>query len=224
MKMQLLIATVVAFAAGSAMAQAPDVRERRPSRSYDVSVGLEHRDSAGTGFDGGTVVRTDSATGFAFAFDYHFSPRWSAGVTASNLRADYVADIAVDGPLGTAGQRISSELDMASIMGHGKRFFGGFERVSPYISAGLGIVSVDTNIPDGPPLGFCWWHPWWGYVCERVQPTRSSTETAGSLGAGTRISLSPRLFLDVGITRQWIDFDTAHRPGFSSLRIAVGFR
>lgn len=224
MRMRILAAMAAAFAASAVSAQAPDVRESRAARSYDVSLGIEHRAADATPFDGGTVVRTEATTGFSFTFDYHFSPHWSAGITASTLRADYVADIVVAGPLGGPGQRIASKLDWASVMGHGKRHFGEFERVAPYLSGGLGFVSIDTNIPDGPPVGVCWWHPWWGYVCDSVQPTRSSTEFATALGAGVRIDVSRRLFLDVGVTRQWIDFDTADRPGFSALRLAVGIR
>jgi opacity protein-like surface antigen len=223
MKASIAVLVAAAGVVASAAAQVPEVR-RSNERTYDISVGVATMDAESTGFDGGTRVDTRSSTGFAFTFDYHFSERWSAGVTASAQQLDYVADIAIAGPLGLPGQRVSGELDTSSLIGHAKRYFGDFPRVAPYASVGLGFVSIDTNIPSGPPFGVCWWHPWWGYVCDSVQPTRSSTEPAAVLGAGVRVGLTDRLFLDLGVARQWIDFDTAHRPGFSELRLALGIR
>jgi opacity protein-like surface antigen len=217
----LLAAALVA--AGAAAAQAPEVRSRS-IRNYDVSIGATYIDSESTGFDGGTVVDNESATGFSFAFDYYFKDRWSVGATATGHTIDYVADVAAEGPLGQPGQRVVGELESTSLIGHTKRYFGDFDRLEPYASVGLGIVSVDTNIPEGPAVGVCWWHPWWGYVCDSVQPTRTTSEATMTLGFGVRVELGRRLFFDGSVGRQWIDFDTANRPGYSQLRLAIGLR
>jgi hypothetical protein len=39
-----------------------------------------------------------------------------------------------------------------------------------------------------------------------------------------RWDFGQRLFLDASVGRQWIDFDNAHRPDFSTFRVAIGFR
>jgi opacity protein-like surface antigen len=223
MNVRLAWWVLASLVATQAAAQEPQVHSRAP-RNYDLSIGLVHIGSEDTGFDGGTVVRTESDVGFSFAFDYYFRERWSVGVSTSTHTMDYTADIAVAGPLGQPGQRVIGELESTTLIGHTKRYFGNWDRVEPYAMAGLGFASVDTNIPDGPPVGVCWWHPWWGYVCDAVQPTRSSTEPAASLAFGVRVDFGRRLFFDANVTRQWIDFDTADRPGFSQLRVAIGFR
>lgn len=217
------LCTAFALAASAAGAQEPEVRSRS-TRNYDISFGAAYLEGQATGFDGGTVVDTDSSTGFSFAFDYYLGERWSVGATTSMQSVDYVADIAVDGPLGQPGQRVRGELDSSSLFGHAKRYFGEWERFQPYATAGLGFVSIDTNVPDGPPVGYCWWHPWWGYLCERVQPTRTSTEGAMTLGVGVQMNVGRRLFLDANVGRQWVDFDTANRPDYTQFRLAVGFR
>jgi len=53
--------------------------------------------------------------------------------------------------------------------------------------AGIGWTWIDTNIPDGPPVGGCWWDPWWGYVCTTTYPTKTKSAfsyqaTLGVLG------------------------------------------
>lgn len=210
-------------AATPAGAQGPEVRSR-DVRDFDVSVGAAHLDAEDTAFDGGTVVRTEAATGFVFTFDYYFKDRWSVGASSALHQVDYLADVSATGPFGESGDRVIGELESASLIGHVKRYFGDSNRVEPYASAGVGFVNIDTNIPEGPAFGVCWWHPWWGFVCDAVQPTRTTTEPAMTLGVGVRVDIGRRLFFDANLGRQWIDFDTANRPGFSQLRLAVGFR
>jgi opacity protein-like surface antigen len=137
---------------------------------------------------------------------------------------DYTASIALAGsPLGAPGQIVRNDLETQSVMGHVKRYFGTFGRVAPYATAGLGWVSIDTNVPTGPPVGYCWFDPWWGFVCDSVQPTRTTTELGTALGLGVRWDFSRRVFLDASVGREWIDFDNASRPDFTQLRIAFGF-
>jgi opacity protein-like surface antigen len=210
-----------AAAAGAAAAQ-----ERVPrDRGSEFSIGVAYLDSKTTTFDGGTVVHTESAPGLGFNFDYRLGERWSVGGSMASHRIDYVADIAVNGfALGAPGDVVDGRLDTNSITGHGTRYFGDWKRVAPYVSAGLGWISVDTNVPQGPPVAFCRFDPWFGFICDAVQPTRTFSDMTATLGAGVRWDISRRLFLDAGFGRRWIDFDTAHRPDFSQFQLAVGFR
>lgn len=207
--------------AGSAAAQ----ERSRSVRPYELSIVVPRLEAERTGFDGGTVVETDSSIGLGFNFDYRIGEQWTVGVSIALHEVDYIATIAAEGlGIGAPGDVIDGELESTTLMGHAKRYFGDWEHVAPYASAGLGVVSIDTNIAEGPPFGVCWWHPWWGYVCERVQPTRTSSDLSMALRLGVRWELGRRLFLDASAGRQWIDFDHADRPGFSELRVAVGFR
>ncbi|HEX6997111.1 MAG TPA: outer membrane beta-barrel protein [Gammaproteobacteria bacterium] len=214
-----LAAAALAVAAAGAAAQEPGT----PRGDYEFAIVVPHLDAESTPFDGGTVVSTESATGLGFNFDYAFATRWTVGARFTFHEVDYVADVAVDGPLAPGGTRLDGELEATSLLAHAKRYFGDFDRVAPYASFGVGVTSVDTNIPEGAPVGFCWWHPWWGYVCDSVQPTKTDTDMSAALRFGVRWAFGRRLFLDANVGRQWIDFDTADRPGFSELAIAVGF-
>jgi opacity protein-like surface antigen len=226
MRAQMPWVAACVLAAGATTAGAQEVREERHrTRGYDFAIAISQLQSERTDFDGGTIVSTDSSTGLGFNFDYHFAERWSAGASTAFQTVDYVAEIAEAGlGLGQPGEIVDGELDATSLIGHVKRHFDVGRSAVPYAIAGLGLVSVDTNIPEGPPVGSCWWHPWWGYVCERVQPTRTTTEAGMTVGLGVRWDFNRRLFLDASVERHWIDFDSADRPDFSQLRIAIGFR
>lgn len=190
---------------------------------FEFAVGLSYLQSESTAFEGGTVVDTESTTGIGLHFDWRFADRWTAGATLAMHDIDYTANIALVGsPLGAPGQVVRNDLDTQSVMGHTKRYFGSWDRVAPYATGGLGWVSIDTNVPTGPPIGYCWFDPWWGLACDSFQPTRTTTELGTILGVGVRWEFSRRLFLDASIGREWIDFDNGNRPDFTQVRVAFG--
>jgi opacity protein-like surface antigen len=216
----LTAALCVAAVSPTAGAQENTGREK-----FEFAVGVPHLQSETITFQGGTVVETGSSTGLGFNFDWSFAQRWSAGATLAMHDIDYTATIALAGsPLGAPGQVVSNDLDTQSLLGHVKRYFGSWSRLAPYATGGLGWVSIDTNIPTGPPVGVCWFDPWWGYRCDAVQPTRTATEMSTAVGLGVRWDFSRRVFLDASVGREWIDFDNGDRPDFTQLRVAFGLR
>lgn len=217
MRCTLPAAICAAVIAGSAGGQEASQRPR-----FDFTLGLRHLQSESTVFEGGTVVDTDSSTGVGFTFDWRFADRWSAGVSLAIHDIDYAADIALADNGGR--ELVRNDLDTHSVIGHVKRYFGNWARVEPYATAGLGWASIDTNIPTGPPVGLCWFDPWWGLVCDTFQPTRTMTEGAALAGVGVRWDFSRRVFLDASVGREWIDLDNAGRPDFTQLRVSFGLR
>lgn len=223
MEWRRLLAAGLCAAAVSAAANAQE-GSARPG-DFEFSVAFPYLESARTSFDGGTVVDTDASTGIGFDFDWRLSNRWSVGASLAMHDIDYTANMAlVSNTLVPSTELIRNDLDTQSLMGHAKRYFGKWDRVAPYAAGALGWVSIDTNIPTGPPVGYCWFDPWWGFACSSFQPTHTTTELATSFGAGVRWDFSRRVFLDASIGREWIDFDNASRPDFRQLRIAFGTR
>lgn len=221
MDRRMILAASLCAAAISPSVVAQEAAAR--GQDFEFAIGFPYLQSATTSFDGGTVVETESAAGLGFNFDWRFADRWSAGATAAMYDIDYTAQIALAGsPLGAPGEVVRNDLDTQSVMGHVKRYFGNWRRVAPYATGALGWVSIDTNIPTGPPVGSCWFDPWWGLVCSSFQPTRTTTELATAVGLGVRWDFSRRVFLDASVGREWIDFDNASRPDFTQLRIAFG--
>jgi hypothetical protein len=221
MDARTLLAAALCAAALSQLADAQESAGRR--KDFDFTVGLPYLQSATTTFEGGTVVDTDSSTGLGFTFDWRFADRWSAGATLAMHDIDYTARMAVAGSApGSPGVVVQNDLDTQSLMGHVKRYFGKWDRVAPYATAALGWVMIDTNIATGPPINSCWFDPWWGLLCNTVQPTRTMTEPGTVLGVGVRWDFSRRVFLDASVGREWIDLENSDRPDFRQLRIAFG--
>jgi hypothetical protein len=220
MDTRTILGAAVLAAMISPFADAQERAER--GKELDFTIGLPHLQSATTTFEGGTVVDTGSSTGLGFNFDWRFADRWSAGATLAMHDIDYTANIALAGGAPGSGVVVQNDLDTQSLMGHVKRYFGTLNRVAPYASGALGWVTIDTNIATGPPVGFCWFDPWWGFRCSTFQPTRTMTEAGAVLGLGVRWEFSRRVFLDASVGREWIDLDNSDRPDFTQVRVAFG--
>jgi opacity protein-like surface antigen len=220
MDARTILGAAVCAAMISPFAEGQERTER--GKELDFTIGLPYLQSETTTFEGGTVVDTGSSTGLGFNFDWRFADRWSAGATLAMHDIDYTANIALaDGAPGSSAV-VQNDLDTQSLMGHVKRYFGTWDRVAPYASGALGWVTIDTNIATGPPVGFCWFDPWFGVRCSAFQPTRTMTEAGAVLGLGVRWAFSRRVFLDASVGREWIDLDNSDRPDFKQVRIAFG--
>ena len=97
--------------------------------------------------------------------------------------------------------------------------------ITPYVSGGIGWNWVDTNIPTGPPEGFCWWDPWYGQVCSVYQDTAYKSGFAYGIGAGVRFDPKESFFLRLGLNNMWQDFGSySNTPDFLSYRFDLGWK
>ena len=95
----------------------------------------------------------------------------------------------------------------------------------PYIEAGIGWSFIDSNVASGPPQGFCWWHPWWGYICESFVDTFSSTEFSYGAGVGVWNELIGNSFIKASYNVWALDTDGSRAdPQLETFRIEYGWR
>ena len=97
--------------------------------------------------------------------------------------------------------------------------------LTPYVSAGIGWTWIDTNIPNGPPNTWCWWDPWWGYVCSTSYPTETLNAFSYQAALGLRYTFdNDTTFMKLGWTSQWMDFDNASgTPRFDVITLEIGW-
>jgi len=76
---------------------------------------------------------------------------------------------------------------------------------SPFISAGLGYLYMDTGIPNGPPEYAVWWDYFWGPVLVGSQPTYTNTYLTYNAAAGVRWGINDRMALRFVFTTNWVD-------------------
>ena len=132
----------------------------------------------------GTSLRVDDETGWGFSGAYNFTNRLAVGLDVTWSDPAYVATWVPDNPPGLP-QRISANLDVSVI--HFKGIFNVLDTpITPYLEFGAGWTYLDSNIIDDYGGTFCWWDPWWGYVCNTYYDTYADTRTSISYAAGIR--------------------------------------
>ena len=161
---------------------------------WEWSFAAIYQDSEGTGTVGGSGLEIDSDLGLGFSFNYLINERFSIGADIEWLSPDYKAVLVDDQGLPSVIDHEFSQFN-GRIKGTFNLMEGPF---TPFVEAGFGWTYVDSNVADGPPMTGCWWHPWWGYICENYYDTFTETSFSygGALGlryqlrGGTIIKLS----------------------------------
>ena len=95
--------------------------------------------------------------------------------------------------------------------------------ITPFVTAGIGWAFIDTNIPDAPPQTGCWWDPWWGYICDTFQSTKSTDAFTYDVGLGVRWDLSNGYSLRALYEKHWYDADSGS-PDFDRFKLGIVFK
>ena len=178
-------------------------------------------------FDGESLTTVNLAgdTGFGFAFGYNFNERFLLGFEITFMDMNFDASIARDDDMDgdpDSFLELSGTLDSSSLQFTGQ--FNFLEKaVTPFIRVSLGSTYIDSNIPDGPPTGSCWWHPWWGQICGVWQPTHDDTVFSYSAGVGLRWELTDTFYTELSANRLWIDVDVGDSPELDATRFQFGW-
>jgi opacity protein-like surface antigen len=174
---------------------------------------------------GGTSVDLAGDVGFGFAFGYNFNERWILGFEFTFMDMNFDASVARDTDQDGDPDDfllVSGELDSNSLQITGQYNF--LEKtITPFIRASLGSTYVDSNIPSGQPTGVCWWHPWWGYICDIWQPTYDDSSFSYGAGVGVRADVGERFYLEGSANQLRIDFENADEPEFTFYRLNMGW-
>ena len=208
------IACVVLASATVADAQ---YREDR----WEFSLGTFYQ--LGTTIDGqeGTGLETGNDFGFSLGGGYNFTDRLATTFGFQWAGVGYDAT-ALDEDLNPVD--ISGKYDSFTLSSNLVYYFSDGP-LSPYVGAGIGWSWIDTNVPNGPPYTWCWWDPWWGYVCSTSYPTETKDAFSYQATLGLRYEFdNDRTFLRFGYTSQWMDFKASSgAPRFDVFLLDVGW-
>jgi opacity protein-like surface antigen len=178
-------------------------------------------------FDGqsGTFVDLNSDIGFGVAFGYNFDERWFLGGELTWMNMSYNGEVAIDDEgdgIPDEIFRISGTSESSSIQLSGQYNFLK-KSFTPFVRASLGSTYIDSNIASGPPEGVCWWHPWWGYICDVWQPTYDNFSFSYGAGIGLRGNLTETFFIEASYNQLWVDTSHADTLSFSGTRLNIGW-
>jgi hypothetical protein len=151
------------------------------ARTWEWSIAALYQDSKNMGGENGSSLRIDGAAGLGFNISYNLTNKFAVGVDLDWLRPDYRVELINDEVFPIETTVIDHEFSQFN--GRIKGTFNFSEGpLTPYIEGGFGWSYFDSNVADGPPITGCWWHPYWGYICQNYYST--FTETSFSYGAG----------------------------------------
>jgi hypothetical protein len=155
-------------------------------------------------FDGGSTAKTDTGYGWTLGFAKNLNPQLALGLEFGWGTSEYRATVTPGVGNGNARVNINGDLETWTT-----RFFGTYYlssgRLAPFVSGGLGWTYIDTNIPSGPPEGFCWYYPWYGQYCATYVPTETTTKFSYNAALGLRYDFSPG-FIRGLVNAQYVDF------------------
>jgi len=174
--------------------------------------------------DGGSKLALDPALGFGLGFGYNVTNKFALHLDGAWTRSDYQATIPTTstGGSSTGTTTVGGTLDTTTVaLNLSYYFLDG--PLTPFLTGGIGWTLVDSNIPSGPPEGFCWYDPWYGYVCDYYQNTYTKDYFSYNLGLGARWDVIPGIFLRGSVGWQWVDLGRAKTTDFMGGRLDLGY-
>ena len=176
-------------------------------------------------FEGGASARNDGGGGIGLTAARNLNDYFALGVDLTLSEFEYRASIAPG--TGNASAGFSSEGDMETIGLRAHATWNLLARpLTPFVTAGVGVMVLDTNLETQPPANACWIYPWYGEVCGDKAPKTTLTRLTYGLGAGLRYDL-PRNegFVRALVGGEWISFSEALSPvGYLQVRADFGLR
>ncbi|NTW59668.1 MAG: outer membrane beta-barrel protein [Nitrospirae bacterium] len=220
--MAVVLAALWAIMPGPADAQSyTAVRPGGRAGTWEFTLPLLYADSARISGQNGTSVDINSGYGFGFGFGYNFTDNFQLnGLFNWNSRTYDATTVNTDGTT----RKYSNYVDTSTISLNGVYYFmnGDF---TPFVSGGVGITYVDTNIPTGSGSTSCWYDPWWGYVCSSYVPTKTENDISYNAGVGVRFEANRQFALQFGYYKTWIDVSRASStPDFDIWKLDFIFR
>jgi opacity protein-like surface antigen len=193
------------------------------ANSWDFTLGGIYQDGQKSAGNGGSSLDIKTALGFTMGLDYNLTNKLALGAAFNFLRPEYTA-IIVDADDPTSSQRINHTLSQFDF-----RFKGTFNFLdgpfTPFVELGLGWTNLDSNVAKGPPVTGCWWHPYWGYICQGYYRTFSETDFTYGGSLGLRYEFRGGSFIRADYTVYELDFggDVANTR-LKSINVRYGWR
>lgn len=214
---KILVAIVLLAFSVSAQAQ------RDKSRTWEWSFAGLYQESKNMGSESGSSLSVDSAVGLGFNIGYNWTDHFTVGVDLDFLRPDYTAVLVDDTVIPAETTTIRHELSQFN--GRLKATYNFLEGpFRPFVEAGLGWSYFDSNVADGDPIVGCWWHPYWGYICDGFYNTFDETTFTYGVGVGVKYQFVGDSFLKLSYNVWELDgVGAAGDEGITGARLEYGW-
>lgn len=193
------------------------------AHSWEWSFAGIYQESKNMGSEAGSSLKVDDAVGLGFNIGYNFSNHLTLGVDLDWISPDYRAVLVDDSVVPADTTTINHEFSQFN--GRIKGTYSFLDGpLMPFVEAGLGWSYFDSNILDGPPITGCWWHPYWGYICNNYYSTFSETTFTYGAGLGLRYHFRGGSFLKASWNVWELDgIGNLSDPTISGARVEFGW-
>jgi opacity protein-like surface antigen len=216
-----LIAAAALLAGAFPAAAADSYREGK----WQFQIPITYVESQSLVGQGGSTVDLNGDLGWGFAFGYNYDEHWVLGFEANWIRSGFVANIAADtdgDDVADEFERVGGAFDAGNLQVTGQYNFLA-KTTTPFLRANAGLTYIDSNIAAGPPEGVCWWHPWWGYICDFWQPTYDKNTFSYGAAFGIHSDIKDHFYLECSINQLWVDSDRTDTLEFTGYRLNIGW-
>jgi len=165
-------------------------------------------------------LKIDSDLGWGVSLGYNINSNFLVNFELASFTPKYEATFALDKePKET--ETINHKLNMVTT--HFNAVYNITKgRLAPYLQVGAGWTYIDSNIANGPPIGGCWWDPWWGYICDGFQPTHTDTNYSYNYGVGVRYELANNMLLKASYGMVVTNMDHSEDMEVDVFKIEIG--
>ena len=228
-RMVLMVVTLLCAAGGLLLLPAAEaegfttVRPGGRAGNWEFFLPITYIEGSTITGQGGSSADLSSDYGFGFGLGYNLNDNFAISGAWTWSQQPYDATI-VSGTTGTTDHRVG-EIDSTTLAINAIYYVSNKE-FTPFITAGVGVTVVDTNVPTGTSDYYCWWDPYWGYICNTYTPTKNENDISYNLGIGVRWDASYSFALRAGYYKMWIDYENAagKTPEFDLWRFELLFR
>jgi len=198
------------------------VQAQDRSGGWEWAISAVYQDSKDLGSAGGSTLNIDEGIGIGFNLSYYFNHKLSLGFDFDYLEPDYRATLIEDAvPPSTT----VIDHEFTQLNGRFKATFNFIDApFTPFLEVGAGWTYIDSNVADGPPITGCWWHPYWGYICDSYYSTYTQTSFTYGVGLGLRYDIAGGSFIKASVNQWELDNVGSTQDAFlAGARIEFGW-
>lgn len=163
-------------------------------------------------FDGGASARNDGGVGVGLSVARSLNHYFALGAEATFAQTRYRATMTPGAGNTAAAFESNGTLETAALRVHATWNLLSTP-VTPFLTAGAGVIFLDPDLPDDLPASGCWFYPWYGQVCGDKGPQGNLARFTYTAGAGVRYDLPGQQgFLRAYVGGEWINFAEAASP------------
>lgn len=195
------------------------IQEGQRGGQWEATLLVQGSQGTSKEFDEGQSLDIDSSIGWGFTVGWNWTEKLNLAYKFTMNKPDYTAVIVPEDPEfppQTVDYTMTKYAHQINLTYH---FLKG--PLTPYVQAGAGWTTLDSNIISQPPATGCWWDPWWGYVCTTTWTTYDTTKFSYNAGLGLRWDINAAVFMRGAWNREFVSTDNGNLD-FDTLTLEAG--